>query len=86
MTIEINYTDKFLAGVYHSFTITSDEGFPSGSVHVGDTEIPSRIVHMQDPKYKISFKIPPDTEGKELVVKISAGATTVEEKQEITAA
>ena len=85
MSIEVNYTDNFYAGVYHSFTITSDEGLPSGEVLVGETTIPHRIIHMQDPKYKISFHVPEDAVGKELVLRLKAGATDIEEKKEIAA-
>ena len=43
MTLEVNPTDKFLSGVHHSFTITSDEGLPQGTVSVGGKDIPSSV-------------------------------------------
>ena len=85
MAISVKYTDKFLAGVNQSFTITSDEGLPQAEVTVGEAEIPCRVIHMQNPKYKVSFRVPEDSVGKELTLKLTAGGTTVEEKQEIAA-
>ncbi len=85
MTLEVNPTDKFLSGVFHSFTIISDEGLPQGEVSIDGTEVPHRVIALADPKYKISFKVPGDSVGKELNVKISTVLSSVEEKHEITA-
>ena len=85
MPISVFYTDKFLAGVNHSFTITSDEGLPQAEVTIGEAAIPCRVLHMQNPKYKVSFMVPADSVGKELTLKLTAGATTIEEKQQVVA-
>lgn len=85
MTMTINATDKFLAGVHHSFTITSDEGLPGGEVLVGETAIPHQVIHLQDPKYKISFLIPEDAVGQQLTVRLQGRQSTVEETREIAA-
>jgi hypothetical protein len=84
MPITVNATDKFLAGVNHSFTITSDEGLPSGEVIVGKTMVPCRIFRLRDPNYKISFLVPKGSAGQELVLRLRAGKATVEEKHPIT--
>ena len=84
MPITLNYTDKFLAGVNHSFTITSDEGLPQAEVLVGESPIPCRVIHMQNPKYKVSFRIPENAAGKEVTLKFKAGEATLEESKEIT--
>ena len=85
MTIEVKYTDKILAGVYHSFTVTSNEGPPSGEVLVDGSSLPHRVIHLQDPKYKISFKVPGNSAGKELVLKLTAGMSVFQETKEIVA-
>lgn len=85
MTLEVNPTDKFLSGVFHSFTVTSDEGMPMGEVSVGEEVIPHRVIPLADPKYKITFKVPGDSVGKELKVKISTPFSTVEDTHPITA-
>lgn len=85
MVLKINYTDKVLAGLNHSFTLTSDEGPPSGEVLVGDASIPHRVVHLREPKWKVSFRIPDDAAGKELVMRFRAGSSRVEESKPITA-
>ena len=85
MTIEVKFTDKILTGVYHSFTVTSDEGPPSGDVVVDGNSLPHRVIHLQDPKYKISFRVPDNSAGKELVLKLTAGMSIFQEAKEIVA-
>lgn len=85
MALKINYTDKVLAGVHHSLTLTSDEGPPSGEVLVGGGTIPHRIVPLREPLWKVSFRIPDDAAGKDLCLKFAAGASAVDESKEILA-
>jgi hypothetical protein len=86
MALEINYTDKVLAGVHHSFTLTSTEGPPAGEVLVGGSPIPHRVVPLREPKWKVSFLIPADAAGKELKLRFKAGASAVDEGKEIVKA
>ena len=85
MALKINYTDKILAGVNHSLTLTSDEGSPSGEVLVDGTSIPHRVVPLREPLWKVSFRIPGDAAGKSLVLKFAAGSSAVDESKEIVA-
>ena len=85
MTLAINYTDKILAGVHHSFTLTSDAGPPTGEVLVDGTAIPHRIVPLREPKWKVSFVVPAQSAGKQLGVRFAAGPSSVEETKEILA-
>ena len=85
MPVQISFSDKVFAGVNHSFTITSNEGVPSGEVLVDGKTIPHRLIPQREPKWKISFSVPPGAAGKELVVRIRAGASTIEEKKTIVA-
>jgi hypothetical protein len=56
MAIDINFPDKILAGVNQSYTITSDEGAPTGTISVatsgadGRTDVAHRIVPLGAPK------------------------------------
>ena len=83
MALEINYTDKVLAGVNHSFTLSSDEGPPSGEVLVGGAPIPHRVVFLREPQWKVSFMIPSEAVGKELTMRFQAGGNSVDETKEI---
>ena len=83
MALKIDYTDKILAGVNHSFTLVSDEGPPSGEVLIGGAPVPHRVVFLREPKWKVSFKIPGDAVGKELTMRFKAGGSDVEESKEI---
>ena len=95
MSIEINFPDKILAGVNQSYTMTTDEGAPSGKVEVEGKELPHRVIPLGAPKdalvsttpvmkYKVSFFLPDGTQGKDLVMRFQAGASQVEEKKLIT--
>jgi hypothetical protein len=95
MSIEINFPDKILAGVNQSYTVTTDEGAPSGQVQVEGKDLPHRVVPLGAPKdalvsttpvmkYKVSFFLPDGTQGKDLVMRFRAGASQVEEKKPIT--
>ena len=95
MSISINLPDKILAGVNQSYTITSDEGAPSGTVAVGNRELAHRLIPLGAPKdalesttpvmkYKVTFLLPEDSVGQELSLRFGAGASTTEEKQTVT--
>jgi hypothetical protein len=95
MALSINYTDKILAGLNQSYTITSDEGAPAAQVSVEGREIPFRLIRLGPPKdakesttkvmkYKISFLLPEDSAGKNLIVKLQAGSSKVEDTKPIT--
>lgn len=96
MALNINLSDKILAGVNQSYTITSGEGSPAGKVLLDGVEIEHRVIPLgpdktssgESPppyKYKVSFFLPDDSAGKELELKFSAGSSTAEEKVAVTA-
>ncbi|MBI4583597.1 MAG: hypothetical protein HY717_06215 [Planctomycetes bacterium] len=85
MPVQLSFSDKVLSGVNHSFTITSSEGPPAGEVLVGGKPVPHRLVPLREPKWKISFTVPANTAGQELVVRVRAGASSLEEKKPIAA-
>lgn len=85
MAVSVNLTDKIIAGLHHSFTITSDEGPPAGEVRVGGEVIPHRLIPLREPKWKVSFLLPADSAGKELELRFRAGTSTLEETAEIVA-
>ncbi len=95
MALSINYADKILAGLHQSYTITSDEGPPAAQVSVEGREIPCRVIRLGPPKgatesttkvmkYKITFLLPEDSAGKNMTVKLQAGASKVEDTKPIT--
>ena len=94
MAVSINVSDKVLAGLNQSYTITSDSGEPSGQVAVGAVELAHRIIPHGPPKetdssapldykYKVTFFLPPDTVGQQLELKFAAGESEVEESHEV---
>ena len=94
MAVSINVSDKILAGLNQSYTITSDSGEPSGQVAVGGVELAHRIIPLGPPKetdssapldykYKVTFFLPPDTVGQQLELKFAAGESEVEESHEV---
>ncbi len=94
MAVSINVSDKVLAGLNQSYTITSDSGEPSGQVAVGGVELAHRIIPLGPPKetdssapldykYKVTFFLPPDTVGQQLELKFAAGESEVEESHEV---
>ena len=96
MSIDINFPDKILAGVNQSYTITSDEGAPTGTVtFAGGADLPHRIVPLGPPKdsaesttsvmkYKVTFFLPDEAAGKEVKLAFQAGGSTAEEAREAT--
>jgi hypothetical protein len=95
MSLSINFPDKILAGLNQSYTITSDEGAPSGKVHIAGQVLPHRVIALGPPKdatesltpvmkYKVSFLLPKDTVGKTLTLEFQAGSTTIEESKPVT--
>ena len=94
MAVSINVSDKVLAGLNQSYTITSDSGEPSGQVAVGGVELAHRIIPLGPPKdtdasapldykYKVTFFLPPDTVGQQLEMKFAAGESEAEESHEV---
>ncbi len=94
MAVSINVSDKVLAGLNQSYTITSDSGEPSGQVAVGGVELAHRIIPLGPPKdtdacvpldykYKVTFFLPPDTIGQQLELKFAAGESEAEESHEV---
>ena len=94
MAVSITVSDKVLAGLNQSYTITSDSGEPSGQVAVGGVELAHRIIPLGPPKetdssapldykYKVTFFLPPDTVGQQLELKFAAGESQVEERHEV---
>lgn len=93
--LSLNLPDKVLSGVNQSYTFTSDEGAPAGSVSVGGSDVEHRIVPLGPPKdepsgtdvmkFKVSFLIPDGSVGKKLVLKFKAGEASVDEEQDIIA-
>ncbi len=95
MALSINFPDKILAGVHQSYTVTSDEGSPSGTIDVGGRELDHRLIRLGPPKdaaesttpvmkYKVTFLLPEDAAGKSVQLKFRAGVSTVEESREVT--
>lgn len=95
MSIDINYPDKILAGVNQSYTVTSDEGPPSGKVEVDGRELPHRVIRLGPPKdaaesttpvmkYKVSFYLPSEATGKMVKLSFQAGASRVEDAKPVT--
>ena len=95
MSLSINFPDKILAGLNQSYTLTSDEGAPSGKVHVTGQALPHRVISLGPPKdatesmtpvmkYKVSFLLPKDAVGKTLTLEFRAGSTSIEESKPIT--
>ena len=97
MALSVKYTDKIIAGLHQSYTITSDEGPPEVQVRVDGQELANRIVPLGPPKdapesttstykYKVSFHLPEDTVGKTLEFAASAGSGKVEDSKDIVEA
>jgi hypothetical protein len=95
MTLEINYPDKILAGVNQSYTITTDEGAPRGTVQVAGQDVPHRVIALGPPKdalvsttpvmkYKVSFLLPAGSAGKDVTLRFQAGSSSVEDTKPIT--
>ncbi len=96
MALSINYPDKVLAGVHQSYTVTSDEGAPSGRVVLAGRELPFRLVRLGAPKtaevsttpevkYKITFLLPDDAAGKSVQLQFAAGSSKVDDSRDIIA-
>ena len=96
MALSINYPDKILAGVHQSYTVTSDEGAPSGTVMLAGQSLPFRLVRLGAPKtaevsttpevkYKITFLLPEDAAGKSVRLQLEAGSSKVDDSKEIIA-
>ena len=92
MALSINVSDKVLAGLNQSYTITSDSGEPAGQVAVGGVELAHRIIPLGPPKescapldykYKVTFFLPPDTAGQQLELKFAAGESEAAENHEV---
>jgi len=94
MALSINVSDKVLAGLNQSYTITSDSGEPAGQVAVDGVELAHRIIPLGPPKdtescapldykYKVTFLLPADSVGSQLELKFSAGESEVEESHEV---
>lgn len=95
MSLSVNYPDKIIAGVHQSYTITSEQGEPSGFVTIDGQEIPHRVIRLGAPKeslesttsvmkYKVTFLLPEDSGGKTVSLKFQAGETNVDDQKEIT--
>jgi hypothetical protein len=93
--VEINYPDKILAGVNQSYTITTDEGSPRGTVQVDGQDLPHRVIPLGPPKdalvsttpvmkYKVSFLLPAGSVGKSVTLRFQAGSSRVEDTKPIT--
>ncbi len=85
MAISINYPDKVIAGLWQSFTITSDEGPPAGEVLVDGKPVEARFIRMREPLWKVTFLIPRESAGKELTLRLRNPGAQVEEKKAIDA-
>ena len=94
MTIHLNYPDKILAGLHQSYTLTSDEGAPAGTVELDGKEIPHRVIRLGPPKtalesttpvvkYKIAFLLPEDCAGKTLTLRFQAGSSKIDETKQV---
>ena len=94
MALSINVSDKVLAGLNQSYTITSDSGEPAGQVAVDGVKLAHRIVPLGPPKdtescapldykYKVTFFLPPDTAGQQLELKFAAGESEAAENHEV---
>ena len=83
MALSINYPDKILAGVWQSYTISSDEGPPDGEVLLEGKPLDRRIIHMRSPKWKVSFLLPKGSGGKKVTLRFKNSAHQVEEAKEI---
>jgi len=95
MSLTINFPDKILAGLNQSYTLLSDEGAPSGRVAVEGKELPHRVIPLGPPKdakesttplfkYKVSFHLPKDSVGKNVVLQFQAGSSKVDESKPVT--
>lgn len=95
MGISLNYPDKILAGLNQSYTLTTDEGPPRGSVLLDGQEIPFRLILLGPPKsaqesttpilkYKVSFILPEGSAGKTLILRFAAGSKSIEETKAVT--
>jgi len=85
MAITINYPDKVLAGVWQSYTVTSDEGAPEGEVLLDGTTLETRIIPLRPPAWKLSFRLPGDSAGKTLQIRLRNGPAAVEESKKVEA-
>lgn len=85
MAISINYPDKIIAGLWQSYTITSDEGPPQGEVLIDEAPIEARIISLRPPIWKVTFLIPRESAGKKLALKFRNGGTKIEETKAIEA-
>lgn len=95
MALSINYPDKILSGVNQSYTVTSDEGPPSGQVLVGGNVLDHRVIELGAPKdslvsttsvkkYKVTFFLPKDATGKSLILRFQAGSSKVDDSKSVT--
>jgi hypothetical protein len=85
MALSINFSDKVIAGLWQSYTITSDEGPPEGEVVLEGKPLDRRIIPMREPLWKVTFLLPKDSGGKELVLRFKNRAAAVEEKKAVEA-
>jgi len=85
MAISINYPDKILAGVWQSYTLTSDEGPPEGEVVLDGKPVERRFISMRRPLWKVTFFLPPHSAGKIMTLKFHNGASQIEESKAIEA-
>lgn len=85
MAISINYPDKILAGVWQSYTITSEEGPPDGEVLLEGQRLERRIIPMRAPKWKVTFFLPPGAAGKDVKLRFQNQASKVEETKSVEA-
>jgi hypothetical protein len=97
VSLDINYPDKILAGVNQSYTVTSDEGPPQGTIAIDGKDLPHRLIPLGPPKdalvsttpvmkYKVTFYLPADSTGKNVTLRFQAGASRVDDSKAITAA
>jgi hypothetical protein len=85
MAITINYPDKVLAGVWQSYTVTSDGGAPDGEVLLDGAPLAKRILPMRPPVWKVTFLLPKDAAGKSLTIRLRDGISQVEESKKVEA-
>ncbi len=83
MAISISYPDKVLAGVWQSFTITSDEGPPTGEVLLAEKPLKARFIALRTPLWKVTFLLPGDSAGKSLTLKLQNAGGRLEESKPV---
>ena len=85
MALSINYPDKILAGVWQSYTITSDEGPPEGDVVLGGKPLEKKMTPLRGPLWKVTFLLPRDSGGQKFTLRLKNRAAQVEETKDIEA-